>query len=121
SYFDLHDNLEKTYHGFVLGLMVALGFDVRSNNSAGAGRYDLFIEAKRWTAVVEFKVSKTARGIKEAIKDALAQIKRKKYLAAASKKKPAYVIGVACTRMTLRLCARGRGSISLLFIIGMGF
>ncbi|MDR2581778.1 MAG: PD-(D/E)XK nuclease domain-containing protein, partial [Fibromonadaceae bacterium] len=75
-------------------LMVALGFDVRSNNSAGAGRYDLFIETKKWTAVVEFKVSKTARGIKEAIKDALAQIKRKKYLAAASKKKPAYVIGV---------------------------
>ncbi|MDR2580308.1 MAG: ATP-binding protein [Fibromonadaceae bacterium] len=94
SYFDLHDNLEKTYHGFVLGLMVALGFDVRSNNSAGAGRYDLFIETKKWTAVVEFKVSKTARGIKEAIKDALAQIERKKYLASASKKKPAYAIGV---------------------------
>jgi hypothetical protein len=94
SYFDLHDNLEKTYHGFVLGLMVALGFDVRSNNAAGFGRYDLFIESKKWTATIEFKVSKTARGIKEAIKDALAQIKEQKYLAAASKKKPAYIIGV---------------------------
>jgi hypothetical protein len=94
SYFDLHDNLEKTYHGFVLGLMVALGFDVRSNNAAGFGRYDLLIESKKWTATVEFKVSKTARGIKEAIKDALTQIKEQKYLAAASKNKPAYVIAV---------------------------
>ena len=94
SYFDLHDNLEKTYHGFVLGLMVALGFDVRSNNEAGAGRYDLFIETEKWTVVMEFKVSKTARGVKLSIKDALSQIERKKYLSKASKKKPAYAIGV---------------------------
>ncbi|MDR3000193.1 MAG: ATP-binding protein [Fibromonadaceae bacterium] len=94
SYFDLHDNLEKTYHGFVLGLMVALGFNVRSNNPAGTGRYDLFIESDKWTVVMEFKVSKMARGVKEAIKDALVQIERKKYLAAASKKKPAYAIAV---------------------------
>jgi hypothetical protein len=94
SYFDLHDNLEKTYHGFVLGLMVALGFDVRSNGLAGFGRYDLLIESKKWTAAIEFKVSKTAKGIKQAIKDALLQVEEQKYLAAASKKKPAYVIGV---------------------------
>jgi hypothetical protein len=94
SYFDLHDNLEKTYHGFVFGLMLALGFNVRSNNPAGTGRYDLFIESDKWTVVMEFKVSKTARGIKEAIKDALTQIERKKYLAAANKKKPAYAIAV---------------------------
>ncbi|MCL2101255.1 MAG: PD-(D/E)XK nuclease domain-containing protein, partial [Fibromonadales bacterium] len=94
SYFDLHDNLEKTYHGFVLGLMVALGFDVRSNNAAGFGRYDLFVESKGWTAAIEFKVSKTARGVKPAINEALLQIKEQKYLANASKKKPAYAIGV---------------------------
>ncbi|MDR2580583.1 MAG: PD-(D/E)XK nuclease domain-containing protein, partial [Fibromonadaceae bacterium] len=94
SYFDLHDNLEKTYHGFVFGLMLALGFDVRSNNEAGFGRYDLFIESEKWTAVMEFKVSKTARGVKEAIKDALIQIEKEKYLADASKKKPAYAIAV---------------------------
>ncbi|MDR2999652.1 MAG: PD-(D/E)XK nuclease domain-containing protein [Fibromonadaceae bacterium] len=53
-----------------------LGFDVRSNNAAGFGRYDLFIESEKWTAVMEFKVSKTARGVKEAIKDALVQIEK---------------------------------------------
>jgi hypothetical protein len=94
SYYDLHDKLEKTYHGFVLGLMVALGFDVRSNRPAGFGRYDLYVESGKWTAAIEFKVSKTAKGIKQAFKDALVQIKEQKYLAKASKKKPAYAVGI---------------------------
>jgi len=83
-----------SYHGFVLGLMVALGFDVRSNNAAGIGRYDLYVESKKWTVAIEFKVSKTARGIKQAVGEALEQIKERKYLAGASKKKAAYAVGI---------------------------
>lgn len=107
SLFDLCSNLEKTYHSLALGLMVDLGFDVSSNSTAGISKYDLFIETKEWTAVVEFKVSKMIRDIKEATKEALTQINRKKYLANACKNKPAYAIGIGTHKRNVEvMCER---------------
>jgi hypothetical protein len=56
SYFDFHEQLEKTYHVFIFGMAAALGYKCRSNLESGLGRYAL-IEAPEFTAIIEFKLS----------------------------------------------------------------
>jgi hypothetical protein len=101
SYYDLRADrddwtLEKTYHLLIFGLMLPLGYKCSSNREAGYGRYDLLIEAPAWTAVIEFKAAESEKGLSQAARKAVKQIKSKRYLAEAAKGKPRYAIGVGC-------------------------
>jgi hypothetical protein len=104
SCFDLgkdHDGrpggaLEKTYHVFVFGMLLTLGYKCRSNREAGFGRFDIFVEAPRWTAALEFKTADDKAGLEGAAREGLKQIHDREYLAEADKGKSAYAIGVGC-------------------------
>jgi hypothetical protein len=104
SYFDIEkDALEKTYHVFIFGMILSLGYECRSNREAGDGRYDLFVKAPEWTAAIEFKMTDREDGLVEAVQEALAQIRDRRYLAEAPKAKPAYAIGVGCYKKRCRV------------------
>lgn len=85
SAFDLPDKEpEKSYHLFVLGLLVMLSdtHEVKSNRESGIGRYDILItphDTSKQALILEFK--KTARGetVEQAAQKALEQIIEKKY------------------------------------------
>jgi len=102
SYFDLETNtrpewaLEKTYHMFIFGMILTLGYECSSNLESGYGRYDLLVKAPEWTAAIEFKVAKREKGLERAAREGLKQIDERKYLAGARKDKRAYAIGVGC-------------------------
>ena len=77
---------ERFYHGFVLGLIVELEADyyITSNRESGFGRYDLCLEPKKVgepAYVLEFKVHdpESEDTLDDTVKEALAQIKEKKY------------------------------------------
>lgn len=94
SYFDTgkHPSTEtepeRFYHGFVLGLMVDLAgqYTITSNRESGFGRYDVMLEPVRSAddaIILEFKVHdpKDEDTLADTVKEALAQIERKKYSA----------------------------------------
>lgn len=77
---------ERFYHGFVLGLMVDLAdrYRITSNRESGLGRYDVMLEPLQenlCAAILEFKVYNPAKekNLEETVKNALIQIKEKKY------------------------------------------
>lgn len=75
---------EKSYHLFVLGLLVTLKdvYDVKSNRESGAGRYDIMLIPKNKNLVaiiIEFKMSLTSGGLVKAVDSALKQIEDKNY------------------------------------------
>lgn len=79
-------NPERFYHGFVLGLIVDLAdkYHITSNRESGFGRYDVIMEPKNLSNnayVIEFKVfnPKKEKNLEESVKNALAQIEKKKY------------------------------------------
>ncbi len=81
--------LERFYHGFVLGLMVDLAdrYVVTSNQESGFGRYDVMLEPKDKNddaMILEFKVFNPRReaSLEETVQSALAQIEEKQYEAA---------------------------------------
>lgn len=94
---------EKSYHLFVLGLLVTLSdlFEVKSNHESGYGRYDILLiphDKKNWGIVLEFKKVSAKETMPEAAKRALEQIESKDYaseLRARGIKKVA-AFGVAC-------------------------
>ncbi len=94
---------EKSYHLFVLGLLVTFSdlFEVKSNHESGYGRYDILLiphDKKKWGIVLEFKKVSAKETMPEAAKRALEQIERKEYvqeLRARGIKKVA-AFGVAC-------------------------
>jgi len=97
SYFDIEkDALEKTYHVFIFGMILTLGYECASNLESGYGRYDLLVKAPEWTAAIEFKMAKTEEGMEGAARNGLEQILDKKYLAETPNDRPAYAIGVGC-------------------------
>lgn len=78
--------LERFYHGFVLGLMVNLQnrYYITSNRESGFGRYDIMLEPKNETddaIIIEFKVynSRREQSLQDTVQHALEQIKEKKY------------------------------------------
>lgn len=92
SYFDSGDKPseesepERFYHGFVLGLMVALEdrYIITSNRESGFGRYDVMLEPRSIQEpgiILEFKVqdSEDERDLEDTVKSALRQIEDKKY------------------------------------------
>ncbi len=78
---------ELFYHGFVVGLLVALRdrYILSSNRESGAGRYDVMLEPRKpdedFAFVLEFKVHKPARenALEDTVAAALAQIEAKGY------------------------------------------
>ncbi|MDP8213123.1 MAG: AAA family ATPase [Candidatus Zapsychrus exili] len=85
SYFDVSGKEpEKVYHAFVLGLIVGLdkNYHVKSNRESGYGRYDLMLipqDTSKWGVIIEFKKVDENGNLVRATKDALKQIKDKKY------------------------------------------
>jgi len=98
SYFDADTKkLEKTYHVFIFGMVLLLGYKCASNLEAGFGRYDILIEAPTFSAVIEFKQSKTQKGMTKDVQAALAQIDERRYYAPVLERGlPIYKIGIAC-------------------------
>ncbi len=94
SYFDAgntasHEEPERFYHGFVLGLMVDLAdrYALTSNRESGFGRYDVMLEPKSPkddAMILEFKVFQPRKeaNLEETAAAALAQIEEKRYAAA---------------------------------------
>ena len=84
SSFDIPDSeSEKSYHMFVLGLLVALEgeYAVRSNRESGYGRYDVMLiphDKSKTGVVIEFK-SARRQTLEQATDDALLQIQDKQY------------------------------------------
>ena len=76
---------ERSYHLFVLGLLVLLGdeYDVISNRESGLGRYDILIAPKNPSqtgVIIEFKKALGQEKLKEAAQKALEQIISKNYV-----------------------------------------
>ncbi len=75
---------EKSYHLFILGLLVALSdrYTVSSNKESGLGRYDIMMIPRKNTQagiIIEFKVLRKGETLESAAQRALDQILQKKY------------------------------------------
>ena len=91
SYFDvgsksMRSQVEKFYHGFVLGLLVDLKerYYITSNRESGFGRYDVVLEPKKQqdiALILEFKALNGRREntLEETLESALKQIEEKQY------------------------------------------
>ena len=84
SHFDLDKEMEKIYQVFMIGLVGFLmgKYEIISNNESGYGRYDLAmipIKSNEKAYLMEFKISKTKKGMEEKAQKALKQIDEKKY------------------------------------------
>ena len=84
SHFDLDKEMEKIYQVFMIGLVGFLmgKYEIISNDESGYGRYDLAmipIKGNEKAYLMEFKISKTKKGMEERAQKALKQIDEKKY------------------------------------------
>ena len=84
SHFDLDSEMEKIYQVFMIGLVGFLmgKYEIISNNESGYGRYDLAmipIKSNEKAYLMEFKISKTEKGMNLKAEEALKQIDEKKY------------------------------------------
>ena len=84
SHFDLDSEMEKIYQVFMIGLVGFLmgKYEIISNNESGYGRYDLAmipIKSNEKAYLMEFKISKTEKGMTLKAEEALKQINEKKY------------------------------------------
>ena len=84
SHFDLDSEMEKIYQVFMIGLVGFLmgKYEIISNNESGYGRYDLAmipIKSNEKAYLMEFKISKTEKGMSAKAEEALKQIDEKKY------------------------------------------
>ena len=84
SFFDLDKEMEKIYQVFMIGLVGFLmgKYEIISNDESGYGRYDLAmipIKSNEKAYLMEFKISKTKKGMEERAQKALKQIDEKKY------------------------------------------
>ena len=84
SHFDLDSEMEKIYQVFMIGLVGFLmgKYEIISNNESGYGRYDLAmipIKNNEKAYLMEFKISKSEKGMTLKAEEALKQIDEKKY------------------------------------------
>ena len=84
SHFDLDSEMEKIYQVFMIGLVGFLmgKYEIISNNESDYGRYDLAmipIKSNEKAYLMEFKISKTEKGMSAKAEEALKQIDEKKY------------------------------------------
>eukprot|EP00916_Digyalum_oweni_P018688 GHVL01031242.1.p1 GENE.GHVL01031242.1~~GHVL01031242.1.p1 ORF type:complete len:479 (+),score=79.94 GHVL01031242.1:182-1438(+) len=88
SFFDFSRNTpEQIFHVFTLGLVVGLRdkYKICLNKESGSGRYDVLCEPKKYNKkkraiLLEFKVSTAPELLKKTAKDAILQIKEKRYI-----------------------------------------
>ncbi len=98
SAYDLPSNEpEKSYHLFVLGLLVALSdsYEVKSNRESGLGRYDIMLIPKKEhnpAVIMEFKIVRPGETLESAARKALDQIHEKQYAQELSAKGIASII-----------------------------
>ena len=76
--------MENSYHLFVIGIISIMNekYDIKSNLESGNGLPDLVLKPKNKSEkafIIEFKYSKTKKGLKSAVKDALKQINEREY------------------------------------------
>lgn len=87
SYHDLAGpHPEQFYQGLMIGLTASLlpDFEVRSNREAGSGRADMLLRPRRPGkpgVVLELKTARTKAGLKRALDEGLAQIRKMGYAA----------------------------------------
>jgi hypothetical protein len=85
SYFDFGKNTpERVFHVFMLGLLVGLRgkYEINSNKEAGNGRYDIIFiprNSQQRGIILEFKTIDKVDLLPSKAKEALEQIKDKKY------------------------------------------
>ena len=84
SHFDLDSEMEKIYQVFMIGLVGFLmgRYEIISNNESGYRRYDLAmipIKSNEKAYLMEFKISKTEKGMSAKAQEVLKQIDEKKY------------------------------------------
>jgi hypothetical protein len=84
SFFDTAGDPEKTYHAFVMGLLLWLapGYQVKSNRESGYGRYDIMIipgDPAKLGYIIEFKKVRRNETVESAVESALKQIDERKY------------------------------------------
>jgi Predicted AAA-ATPase/PD-(D/E)XK nuclease superfamily len=86
SSFDITTEPEKSYHMFILGMLLMLraSYDVKSNGESGFGRYDILVIPKKKTKtgiIVEFKKvwPQSKETLETASQKALDQIIKKNY------------------------------------------
>ena len=84
SHFDLDSEMEKIYQVFMIGLVGFLmgRYEIISNNESGYGRYDLAmipVRSNEKAYLMEFKISKTEKGMRARAEESLKQIDEKKY------------------------------------------
>lgn len=92
SYFDVgngsegHEEPERFYHGFVLGLIVELidRYEIKSNRESGFGRYDVILRPRNsndHAAILEFKLfdARNENSLEDTVQRALLQIEQKGY------------------------------------------
>ncbi len=96
SFFDLDEELQKTYHVFVFGMILGLGYKCTSNLESGLGRYDLLVESPDFFAVMEFKKAYSEAELDNKARLALKQIENNKYVNSLETNKPIYKIGIGC-------------------------
>ena len=94
---------EKSYHLFVLGMLVSFSdeYDVKSNRESGFGRYDILmypLEKSKPGIIIEFKKTTTKENLEAAANNALKQINDKKYAHELRSKgiKNVIAFGIAC-------------------------
>jgi len=79
-----NDAYESFYHGFLTGILAGMkGYIVKSNREGGYGRSDLFISPvtrRKAAFVVEFKIAKSIQELETKAKEAIQQIKDRKYI-----------------------------------------
>ena len=81
-----YDNKESFYHGFILGLLS--DYEILSNEEAGEGRLDIVIRPRKMikkVIIIECKYAKDEDELIKESKEAIEQIKAKRYM-----EKPAY-------------------------------
>ncbi|GHU76960.1 hypothetical protein FACS1894188_10330 [Clostridia bacterium] len=95
SYFDV-DKIEpeKTYHVFVLGMAVSVGYDCVSNRESGRGRYDLLVKLPNSYIIFEFKKAEAYEQMEDKALEALAQIDKKKYGSELTDGLPVHKVGI---------------------------
>ena len=80
SFFDYS---ESYYHGFLAGLLKAVGnYQIRSNRESGEGRTDIIMQEPKFrgkAVVMEIKLAKTFSEMEDKCQEALVQIEEKKY------------------------------------------
>ena len=84
SHFDLDSEMEKIYQVFMIGLVGFLmgRYEIISNNESGYGKCDLAmipVRSNEKAYLMEFKISKTEKGMRAKAEEALKQIDEKKY------------------------------------------